>query len=154
MSKKRLAVFFMGLTPLLVGWIKEFIRQSFYSNNLRTLTFLLFFAFWALLGFMSEDILDDMRESILFLNLPALIDLGLLAFQLIPGGFWANPIGVWSHRFLFPAADRFIDTWQPPMYPALAADAILPYLLGFLSMLLASFIGARTRRYGRAGIGV
>ena len=147
--KKKIAVLALGLSPLLVGWIKEFIRQYFYSKSLRIWPLFLFLAFWALLGFMSEDILDDMRASIFFLNLPALIDLTLLAFQLIPGGFWANPIGVWSHRFLFPAADLFVDTWQPPMYPAFAADAILPYLLGFLSMLLASFIGARTRRYGR-----
>ena len=149
MNKKRLIVFIMGLSPLLVGWVKEFIRQYFYSKNLRFLVLLLFLAFWAFLGFMGEDILDDLRQSILFLNLPALIDLVLLAFQLIPGGFWDNPIGTWSHRFLFPAADFFVDTWQPPIYPAFAVDAILPYFLGFLSMLAASFIGARTRRYGR-----
>ena len=135
-SIRHCIVLLFGLTPFLAGWLLAACWARLYWTLFRPLSALLFGAVWYLLAFLARDLLEDGKQAVLFLNLPALIVMLLVGVQLAQGGFWPAPAGLWSWYFFLPIGGAFFSNWRGPLAPV----ALPPYLLAFLTMVLISVV--------------
>lgn len=143
---KRIFIFMLGFTPLLVGyWMEDMISRNEIAFDFRTFYNMLcfgFFLYWGLLGFLFCKFTSSKIYTAIICNFPALIVLILaLVQELIYKRYWSNNLGIATQFFYLPTLRlSYIVTSIFSMHTMSET-----YIISFISMLAVFYFGCYIR---------
>lgn len=137
---RKVVLFLLGLTPFFFGGLQNWVMTKYMDVQLPY--FLIgvgLLMVWFSFAFFFGG--KDGKQTVLWMNLPGGVVLGLLFMQeVILCAYWRNAIGLWTQLFFLPLVNLGfrLTFWAHTVFPA--------YTAAFLLLIGASGLGAAARK--------